>query len=58
MNHSPFAAFLEEKKEGVSIQELEQAKNRLLQAIKMQQEKLEEINWALTQARKNQPEKP
>jgi DNA-binding PadR family transcriptional regulator len=54
-NPSPFAAFFEEKKE-MTRQQLEDAKNHLVQSIKMQQEQLKDINKKLVEAR-NQPEK-
>jgi DNA-binding PadR family transcriptional regulator len=55
-NHSPFEAFLEEKKE-MPLQQLEEAKWHLVQSIKMQQQQLDEVNKKLSEARKNQTEK-
>jgi DNA-binding PadR family transcriptional regulator len=56
--HFPFAPFLEDKSKEVNIQELEEAKNHLIQNLKMHQEKLDEINKAISEARKAKTERP
>ncbi len=48
----PFSAFLEEEKIKNDVNMLEEQRSHIIKSIKMQQEKLEEINKALAEERK------
>lgn len=48
----PFSVFLEDEKSKIDVNSLEEQRNHIIQSIKMQQEKLDEINKILAEERK------